>query len=71
MEVGTNDNFSMFLIVDGNSLHVNQAFLAGTVPVYMGTRDIQRHLPGKSVIMVSDFESPKHLADYLLVLVHR
>lgn len=39
------------------------------VPVYMGTRAVERWAPGShSFIHVSDFASPRHLANYLLWL---
>lgn len=44
------------------------ALETGSVPVYMGTDKIDEFLPGNlknSIIKVSDFNSPKDLADYL------
>ena len=40
---------------------------AGSVPIFMGTADVDRWLPGieDSIIKVSDFESPKALATYI------
>ncbi len=41
---------------------------AGTVPVFMGTEDVYRFLPGMTdaIIKVSDFASPQELAAYLI-----
>ena len=40
---------------------------AGSVPIFMGTEDVGRFLPGMedSIIKVSDFENPKALAAYV------
>ncbi len=46
-----------------------QSLKAGAIPVYMGAPNIDDFKPGEpSIIKVSDFESPKALADYLLFL---
>lgn len=48
------------------------ALTSGSVPVYMGTDKIDDFLPGNlknSIIKVRDFESPKHLAEYLKYLL--
>ncbi|RUS27500.1 hypothetical protein BC938DRAFT_483152 [Jimgerdemannia flammicorona] len=48
---------------------IYQAFEAGTVPVYMGTDTIDKFIPSDhSTIKVSDYKSPKELADYLIYL---
>ena len=47
------------------------ALTSGSVPVFMGTDKIDQFLPGNlknSIIKVSDFKSPKELADYLTFL---
>ncbi|XP_066928413.1 4-galactosyl-N-acetylglucosaminide 3-alpha-L-fucosyltransferase 9-like [Clytia hemisphaerica] len=47
------------------------ALETGSIPVYMGTDKIDQFLPGNlknSIIRVSDFSSPKKLADYLKYL---
>ena len=44
------------------------ALETGSIPVYMGTDKIDEFLPGNlknSIIRVSDFNSPKELAEYL------
>lgn len=40
---------------------------AGSVPIFMGTEDVNRFLPGMedSIIKVSDFKSPRALASYV------
>ena len=44
---------------------IYQAFDAGVLPVWMGTRDISEAVPKGSYIDVADFDSPKSLALYL------
>lgn len=47
------------------------AFETGSIPVYMGTEKIDQFLPGNlrnSIIRVSDYTSPEHLAEYLKYL---
>ena len=47
------------------------ALTTGSVPVFMGTDKVDQFLPGNlknSIIKVSDFKSPKELADYLKYL---
>lgn len=47
------------------------AFETGSVPVYMGTDKIDQFLPGNlkhAIIKVSDYKSPKDLADHLTYL---
>lgn len=40
--------------------------IAGSVPIYIGSPSVKDWLPNnKSAILAMDFESPKHLADYL------
>ena len=43
---------------------------AGSVPIFMGTWDVDRFLPGMqdSIIKVSDFPSPKDLAEYINIV---
>ena len=43
---------------------------AGSVPIFMGTWDVERFLPGMedSIIKVSDFPSPKDLAEYIQIV---
>lgn len=43
------------------------ALEAGSVPIFMGTEDVFRFLPGMedSIIQVSDFQSPEALASYI------
>ena len=45
------------------------AFMSGTVPVYLGAPNIRDHVPSGSIIVVTDFESPEDLANYLLHLI--
>jgi alpha-1,3-fucosyltransferase 10 len=46
-----------------------QALMMGTVPVYMGAPNIDTFKPAPhSIIKVTDFESPKELAEYLTLL---
>ncbi|XP_064086231.1 3-galactosyl-N-acetylglucosaminide 4-alpha-L-fucosyltransferase FUT3-like [Macrobrachium nipponense] len=49
-----------------------QSFQKGAIPVVMGTKteDYRKHLPPKSFIHVDDFQSPYHLAKYLMYLEH-
>ena len=44
---------------------IYDAFRAGVLPVYMGTRDVSEAVPKGSYIHVADFDSPKSLALYL------
>ena len=44
---------------------IYQAFEAGVLPVWMGTRDVSEAVPKGSYIDVADFDSPKSLALYL------
>ncbi|XP_068698689.1 4-galactosyl-N-acetylglucosaminide 3-alpha-L-fucosyltransferase 9-like [Montipora foliosa] len=47
------------------------ALTTGSVPVFMGTEKVDKFLPGNlknSIIKVSDFKSPKELAEYLRFL---
>jgi len=45
------------------------AFRAGTLPVYMGAPNVDDFCPSNhSIIKVTDFKSPAHLAEYLLFL---
>ena len=49
------------------------ALTSGSVPVYMGTDKVDEFMPGNlrtSIIKVKDFQTPKHLADYLTYLSH-
>ena len=41
---------------------------AGTLPVYLGAPNIKSHVPPNSVIFADDYNSPKELADYLMLL---
>ena len=57
------------LIGQSNGTELNhqiyQAFEAGVLPVWMGTRDVAKAVPKGSYIDVADFDSPKSLALYL------
>lgn len=44
------------------------AFLAATVPVYVGPNTLRRVVPRRSVIFASDFSSAAALAEHLLYL---
>lgn len=44
---------------------VFDALLAGTIPIYRGTRDVAEFVPPGSYIDASDFASPAALADHL------
>ena len=44
---------------------IYQAFEAGVLPVWMGTRDVSKAVPKGSYIDVADFDSPKSLSLYL------
>eukprot|EP01133_Synstelium_polycarpum_P007414 gene7414-8673_t len=57
-------------ITDYVSEKLFTAFLAGTVPVYMGAPNIDEYAPENSMIKTSDFASPKELADYLNKLMN-
>ena len=49
------------------------ALTSGSVPVYMGTDKVDEFMPGNlrtAIIKVKDFQTPKHLADYLTYLSH-
>jgi hypothetical protein len=41
------------------------AFVAGTVPVYLGAPNARDHVPDHSTIFVQDFKTTKELAEYL------
>ncbi|KAI6660690.1 hypothetical protein LOD99_10301 [Oopsacas minuta] len=45
---------------------IYQAFEAGVLPVWMGTRDVATAVPKGSYIDVADFDTPKDLALYLI-----
>lgn len=58
--------FENNIIKDYVSEKVYDGVLAGTVPVYYGTDGVDRLLPdGRAVVKVSDFSSPKALAEFL------
>jgi len=44
------------------------ALAAGTLPVYLGAKNVKEHIPINSVIVAEDFRSPQDLADYLIRL---
>ena len=44
---------------------IYDAFEAGVLPVYMGTRDVAEAVPKGSYIYVSDFKTPQDVANYL------
>lgn len=47
-----------------------QPLTTGTIPVYLGTRDVFDVLPAKeAIVFVGDFKTVKDLADYLLLLM--
>lgn len=47
------------------------AWMAGAVPIYMGSANIDKYVPGdNSYIRASDFDSPKALSDYIKQVSH-
>jgi len=68
-------NYKFILITEGAiekdwlSPEWSQAFLAGTVPVYLGAPNADEFTPGpNSYIRFEEFGNPISLADYLLEL---
>jgi len=65
-------NYKFYLAFENNIIRdyvsekVFDGFLAGSLPVYYGTKSITKYLPSEhSVIQANDFDSPKALAEYL------
>ena len=48
---------------------IYDAFEAGVVPVWMGTRDIAETIPKGSYIDVDEFDSPDDVANYLKLVL--
>ena len=46
------------------------ALASGTLPVYLGAKNIKEHVPKNSIIVADDFKSPQNLADYLIRLTN-
>ena len=46
------------------------ALASGTLPVYLGAKNIKEHVPRNSIIVAEDFKSPQNLADYLIRLTN-
>jgi hypothetical protein len=44
------------------------ALQSGTLPIYFGAPNIKERVPRNSVIFVDDYETPRHLAEYLVKL---
>jgi len=58
--------FETVNLTDWISHRISQAFLAGSVPVYLGTENIDKFIPGNnSIIKASSFEGPRQLSEYL------
>eukprot|EP00013_Stygamoeba_regulata_P010015 CAMPEP_0177673094 /NCGR_PEP_ID=MMETSP0447-20121125/25732_1 /TAXON_ID=0 /ORGANISM="Stygamoeba regulata, Strain BSH-02190019" /LENGTH=750 /DNA_ID=CAMNT_0019180887 /DNA_START=62 /DNA_END=2310 /DNA_ORIENTATION=+ len=65
--------YHFFLVFENNNQvddyvteKLANALLAGTLPVYYGTRTVDRWIPAaNSIIRVDDFISPRHLAEHL------
>jgi len=43
-------------------------FKSGTLPVYLGAKNIKEHVPDNSIVVAEDFQNPQALADYLINL---
>ncbi|GAM23910.1 hypothetical protein SAMD00019534_070850, partial [Acytostelium subglobosum LB1] len=52
-------------ITDYVTEKVYTLLLSGTIPIYMGSENIDEYVPSHSVIKTNDFKSPKDLSDYL------
>ena len=46
------------------------ALASGTLPVYLGAKNVKEHVPRNSIIVAEDFKSPEDLADYLIQLTN-
>ncbi|EGC32023.1 hypothetical protein DICPUDRAFT_57337 [Dictyostelium purpureum] len=55
-------------ITDYVTEKVYTSLLSGSIPIYMGSPNIDEWVPEKSIIKTDDFKSPKDLADYLKFL---
>ena len=45
------------------------ALESGTLPVFMGARNVREHVPGHSIVVASDFSGPRALGNYLAMLL--
>merc|ERR1712023_250733 len=44
-----------------------QALVVGTVPIYLGAKNIEKYLPGEnSIVHLRDFDSGEELAKYMM-----
>ncbi|KAK5580097.1 hypothetical protein RB653_000110 [Dictyostelium firmibasis] len=55
-------------ITDYVTEKVYTSLLSGSIPIYMGSPNIDEWVPKKSIIKTDDFKSPKDLVDYILYL---
>jgi len=46
------------------------ALEAGTLPIYLGAKNVKDHVPAHSIIVAEDFDSPQDLAEYLIRLTN-
>jgi len=46
------------------------ALEAGTLPIYLGAKNVKDHVPVHSIIVAEDFDSPQDLAEYLIRLTN-
>ena len=46
------------------------ALESGSLPVYLGAKNIKERVPANSIIVAEDFDSPKDLAEYLIRLTN-
>ncbi|KAN0042710.1 hypothetical protein ACTA71_012633 [Dictyostelium dimigraforme] len=55
-------------ITDYVTEKVYTSLLSGSIPIYMGSPNIDEWVPRKSIIKTDDFKSPKELVDYIIYL---
>ncbi|KAN0042436.1 hypothetical protein ACTFIV_005001 [Dictyostelium citrinum] len=55
-------------ITDYVTEKVYTSLLSGSIPIYMGSPNIDEWVPNKSIIKTDDFKSPKELVDYITYL---
>ena len=44
--------------------------MVGTVPIYFGAPNVVDYVPYRSIILLTDFPSIRHLSQYLHCIVH-
>ncbi|KAM9977776.1 hypothetical protein ACTFIR_011648 [Dictyostelium discoideum] len=55
-------------ITDYVTEKVYTSLLSGSIPIYMGSPNVDEWVPNKSIIKTDDFKSPKELVDYIVYL---